>query len=205
MMTKRNSVGFSLIETLIAVTLVIIVIAGVAALFTFFFRNYSFSFDQQQSVQSASTALTQILREVREARISENGAWPIVEALDNSFTFYGDVTGDLRSDRVRYFLDGNTLKRGVVEPAGVPAVYDPLTEKVTTVADYVYQDGRPTFTYYNGNWPGDAVNNPLPPASRLSSTRYIEMYLRIDTELGGGSAAFETYSGVSLRNLKDNL
>ena len=200
---KRS--GFTLIETLISLALVIIVIGGVAGMFTFYVQNYSFSFEQQQSVSSASTSLTTMVREIREARIAENGSWPIEEAADNSFTFYSDVTNDNRVDRVRYFLDGDILKKGVIEPLGVPAAYPPGNEKVSTVATAVYPAGNPVFLYYNGNWPGDTVNNPLPLLSRILETRFVRIYIRIDTELGRGSAAFETYSGVQMRNLKDNL
>jgi type II secretory pathway pseudopilin PulG len=205
MKKRMNRSGFSLIETLIALALVIVVIGGAAGLFTFYIRNYSFSFEQQQSVGSAATTLTAMLREIREARIAENGSWPIVEALDDSFTFYSDVTNDNRVDRVRYFLDGNTLKKGVVEPVGVPATYPLVNEQIRTVATEVYPAGNPVFIYYNGNWPGDTVNNPLPAASRVLETRYVNIFIRIDTEHGKGSAAFETNSGVQLRNLKDNL
>ena len=65
--------------------------------------------------------------------------------------------------------------------------------------------GTPIFTYYNGEWPADTVNNPLAVGSRLLNTRYVDVKLRIDIESNIGAQALNLSGGVSIRSLKNNL
>lgn len=197
--------GFTLLELILATFIFGLIAAGVAGFAVYYFQNYAFSFEQQQAIGGAQTSLTAMIREIREARMGDNGAWPLVQTDDNAFIFYSDVTNDGRSDRVRYFLDGNELKKGVIEPTQVPVSYPPANEQVRAVAANLDNGGLPIFTYYNGSWPGDTLNNPLVPNSRLLNTRYVSVYLRLNVSPNVGSGPFELTSGVQIRSLKDNL
>lgn len=197
--------GFTLVEVIVAIFIFSIVVAGVAGFAIYYIRNYSFSFEETQSVGQAQQALTTMIREIREARSADNGAWPLTTLDDNSFIFYADVTNDERADRVRYFIEGTELKKGVIEPTQVPVSYPPANEVVKTIAYYIDNDTTSLFTYYNGDWPADQINNPLAPTNRLLNTRYVNIYLRINVETNTGSQPFELTSGVAIRSLKDNL
>lgn len=201
----KKSHGFSLVETLIALFLFSTLLVAVTVFFVYYMRNYSFSFEANQSINLAQGAITNMIREIREARGAEDGAWPIVEAFDNSFTFYSDVTDDGRSDRVRYFLEGTTLKRGIVEPTTPPVTYPSGSEAITTIAESVNTAGAPIFTYYNGEWPSDTVNNPLSSANRQLNTRFVTVYVKIDIETNRGAQPYELTTGVAIRSMKDNL
>lgn len=197
--------GFTLVEVIIAAA-IFAVIAAVAAEFSvFYFRNYSFSYEEQQSVGQLQYALTQMVRDIREARQGDDGAWPIAVANDTEFDFYSDVTGDGRADKIRYYLNGTNLMRGVTEPTAVPVSYPSSNETARILATNVNLGGKPLFTYYNGNYPADTVNNPLLPANRLLSTRLVSVYLRIDISTNTGSQPFESSSSVQIRSMKDNL
>lgn len=197
--------GFTLVEVIVAIFIFSIVVAGVAGFAIYYIRNYSFSFEETQSVGQAQQALTTMIREIREARSADNGAWPLTSLDDNSFIFYADVTNDKRADRVRYFIEGTELKKGVIEPTQVPVSYPLANEVVKTIAYYIDNDTTPLFTYYNGDWPADIINNPLSPTNRLLNTRYVNIYLRINVDTNTGSQPFELTSGVTIRSLKDNL
>jgi len=197
--------GFTLVEVIVAMFFFGIIVAAVANFTVFYLNNYSFSYEQQQSVGQLQYTLTQMIRDIREARLGDNGAWPIITTNDNEFAFYTDVTNDGRSDRVRYFLDGTSLKRGVIEPTSVPVSYPAANEKVKIVVDNINLNGKPIFTYYNGNYPSDIVNNPLTATKRLLSTRLINIYLRIDISPNQGSQPYEASSSVQIRSMKDNL
>jgi prepilin-type N-terminal cleavage/methylation domain-containing protein len=197
--------GFTLLEVIIAGFMFAVIVAAVAGFSAFYFQNYSFSYEEQQSVGQLQYAITQMVRDIREARSGDDGAWPITTTTDTQFVFFSDVTGDGRTDKVRYFLDGTDLKRGIIEPTAVPVTYPPANEKIKVMVGNINLNGKPMFTYYNGNWPADTVNNPLPAASRLLSTRLVGVYLRIDISSNSGSQPYEASSSVQMRSMKDNL
>jgi len=202
---KPFTSGFTLLELILS-TFIFALIAALAAGFSvYYFQNYSFSFEEQQAIGHAQSSTTTMIREIREARMADNGAWPLEQTGDMTLVFYSDVTNDGRSDRVRYFLDGTQLKKGVIEPTQVPVTYPSANEQIRIIADYVDNAASPIFTYYDGNWPSDQINNPLPAANRILNTRYVSVYVRINVASGTGSGPFELTSGVQIRSLKDNL
>ena len=201
----KLSGGFTLIEIMVATFVFSVVTGGVAIFSAYYFKNYSFSFEENQSVSIAQTGMTSMIREIREARSGEDGSWPIVDAQDNTFTFYSDVTNDSRPDKVRYFLNGTTLNRGVIEPTAVPVSYPQALEKITTIATNVDTSAGSLFKYYNGDWPADQIYNPITLSNRLLQTRYVTVYLRINISPNFAALPFEMTSGVAIRSMKTNL
>jgi prepilin-type N-terminal cleavage/methylation domain-containing protein len=202
---KQTGSGFTLIELMLAMILFATVSAGVTAFAAYYFNNYSFSFEENQSVGLAQSALTRMIRDIREARVSEAGSWPIVAANDDSFTFYSDVDNDNLSDQVRYFMNGSNLHKGVIKPTLSPISYPAANEAISIIATNIDTGGGPIFRYYNGNWPADQINNPLSQSSRQYGTRYVLVYFKINIDPARGSLPFELTTGVTLRNIKDNL
>jgi hypothetical protein len=146
-----------------------------------------------------------MIREIRKARSGDDGSWPLVQTTDNTFIFYADVNGDNRTERIRYFLSGTEIRRGVIEPTQVPVTYPAANEIVSTVMTSVEATSSPLFRYYNGNWPADTINNPLPSASRLLQTRFVKVHVRVNTSSNFAAGGFELSSGVSIRSMKTNL
>lgn len=197
--------GFSLLELVIAVFIFVSVVAIVAAFILYYLRSYSFSFEEQQSVSQAQYAMSTMLRELREARSGEDGAWPMAQTDDATVVFYSDVTNDGRADKIRYFLNGTDLMKGVIEPTAAPVSYPQANEVIRTIATSIDLGGNAMFTYYNGNWPIDTMNNPLIPANRVLQTRYIGIYVRVNIQTDYAALPYELNSGVQIRSLKDNL
>jgi prepilin-type N-terminal cleavage/methylation domain-containing protein len=202
-MNKYKS-GFTLIEIIIALAIFVIIAAVVVSFLIYYLRSYSFSFDENQAVSRAQFGMTTMLKEIREARISEDGAWPLITLNDQEFAFYSDITNDGLADKVRYFIDTDQLKKGVIEPSGVPVSYPPENEQVRVLADFVEASSAAIFQYYNGDWPADTANNPLPPEQRLLDTKFVNIYLKININ-PQNIQPYELTSGVQLRNLKTNL
>lgn len=204
---RQSNRGFSLVEFILAMFIVAVVAGGASLFAVYFFNSYSFSFNANQNVNQAQTGMTTLIREIREARSGDNGAWPLIDAADNSFIFYSDVDNDGRTDRVRYFINGTALQKGVIPPTQVPVTYPAGNEVFSTIASSIDTSSGPLFTYYNGNWPSDAVNNPLPANQRIANTRYVGINLQINVASGSGSTAqpFQLTSGVQIRSLKNNL
>ena len=95
--------------------------------------------------------------------------------------------------------------RAITEPTLPPVTYPAGGETVTTVVTGIDTSLGPVFGYYNGDWPGDTVNNPLPAGSQIADTKYVTVYLRININPNTGAAPYELTSGTSIRSLKDNL
>lgn len=197
--------GFTLLEVVVATFIAISLMSVVTIMIVYFSRNYSFSLEQYEAIQSAQPTLTQIIREIREARSADNGAWPLEKTADNELIFFSDVTGDSRTDRVRYLLSGGQLIRGVIEPTTVPVSYPAGNETVSTIISNVNNGPNPMFTYYNDAWPADTTNNPLAIATRILQTSYIQVYLRLDINPQSQTLPYELTSGVHIRSLKVNL
>lgn len=204
-MRKLNKKGFTLIEILIVMVIVGILGIGIVSLQTILGETQISVWRNYISVNEANSNISTFVREIRNTRPGDNGAYSLERALDQEFTFYSDVDFDGDTERVRYYLSESNLVRGVIEPVGIPAAYPTENEKIKTVASSVANEaGEPIFYYYNGDWPADTTNNPLDTPTRLSDTKLMRVYLKINpNNQEGNDFVLESY--VQLRGLKENL
>ena len=169
------------------------------------YRTSRFAEEQREAISSARRGIDTMVQEIRSARAGEDGSYPIQAAEDFSFTFFGDIDGDSRVEKVRYWLEASDLKKGVIEPAGTPLGYPANTETIRVLSPYVRNGTTPIFRYYNGDYPGDAVNNPLPTPTRLVQTKLMHVFLEINVDASRAPNSFVLESLTQLRNLKTNL
>lgn len=192
----------------IAEMLVVIVITGLimVALVRFTASGWSVSREtalQQMAGEDARVQLKRIAKAMREARISDAGAYPLVVMDPQHLEFYADVDGDDATELVRYQLAGTNLERGITEPTGSPLAYDKAAnEKVSVVAASIRNGGQSIFTYYTGDYP--ANQTPLSQVD-LADVKYIQFRLLIDSDPNVPPEAIDIVSQVQLRNLKTNL
>ncbi len=195
--------GFTLVELLVGIFVFAVLILAVSGFFSYFFDSYYFVYEENKSIDQAKFALLRLSSEIREVRVSETGAYPIEEAGNQRIVFFSDVDTDGRVERVRYELAGDRITRGVIEPADSGTIYDASSEKETIFMENVTNANAPIFYYYNGDWPGDSVNNPLIEGNRLLNTQMVEMRLKINTSPNQIDDV-EVATKVQLRNLKAN-
>lgn len=196
--------GFTLIEILIAMALTSILGLGVLSLQVILAQNRLVVWRNYISIEEANSNVSMLVREIRNLRPADNAAYPLERAWDQEIIFYSDIDFDGHSEKVRYSLSGTQLTKGVIEPTGYPATYPSANEKVKVVTQNIRNGANPIFYYYNGDWPQDQVNNPLPTPSRLSDTKLMKVYLELNTE-DDPSKNFILESYVQLRMLKQNL
>lgn len=202
--TYYNS-GFTLVEVIVAMFIFSIIVASVSVFSGYYLKNYSYTTEETQSIGLAQSGLTQMIHEIRAARNGEDGSWPIITADDNQLILFADVNGDGLTEKVRYFLNGTVLQKGVIQATAVPVTYPAANEKISVVTTNIDTTVTPIFRYYNDNWPSDTTNNPLTPTNRISNTRYITVNLQINITSNYGSQPFQLTSGVAIRSMKDNL
>jgi len=143
------------------------------------------------------------IAEVRTAQPSSLGSYPIEEANKDSFIFYSNIDSDNLVERLRYFLDGKKLKKGVIKPSGQPLVYNPNNEVITQLVENVINPNSEVFYYYDKNY--DGTGNPLPQPVNISAVRLVKITISVDEDLNRPPGPITETSQVSIRNLKDNL
>ena len=115
--------GFSLVEMLIAIGVLMIVSLGVGWMFISSLRASRTIGDQLDAQHDSRRAIESIVNEVRRAEYSSIGAYPIATAATNTLTVYSNVDADGYRERLRYFLDGTVLKKGVTKTSVSPLQY----------------------------------------------------------------------------------
>jgi len=197
-MKKSRQSGVTIIELLISLVLIGVLGLAFVTLQSFISKNQVLIWNNYVAVDDANNAIKQMVKEVRTARSGDNGAYPMEAAFDFEFIFFSDIDSDGQSERVRYVLAGTTFSKGVTEPVGYPVTYPLANDKVRNGI-------TPVFTYYNGEWPEDTVNNPLPSPVRLSDTKLMRIYLRLNARANEPEKDYILESYVQVRMLKENL
>ena len=163
----------------------------------YFYRTNSYALEQSTAVSSAQRGLDSMVRTIREAAFSSQGAFPIVSVQPNDFIFYADVDDDSIIERVHYYLSGTTLMRGILNPTGSPPDYTGA-ETVDVLADYVRNSaqGLPTFQYYDAL--GAAIASST---SAYTAVRFVKVTLAVNVNTATLPNQLSLYSSAAIRNL----
>lgn len=190
--------AFTLIEALVTLTIFIIALAATVGMILGLYRAHAFTFQQALAIEEARNGIEIMVKEIREARPGDDGAYIIEGAQDFEFIFYSDIDKDGDTERVRYFVEGTDFKKGVVNPTGDPLWYDPTQETVSILSKYI-RNAPPIFRYFDGSL------NELPAPARLKDTKLMRLYLVINVDPQKPPQDFVLESDIQLRNLKENL
>ncbi len=197
---NKNKKGFTVIETLFGIALFIII----ALALTLFSRNLWFYNSvigsELEAVNSSRIALKKMVAEIRTASSGNNGSYAINQASSSSFTFYSDIYDDGLKEKVRYFLNGTNLQKGVTKPTGSPLAYTGAEVITTLVSDVT---NASVFDYYDKNYDGTsaALSSPVD----ISAIRLVKISITIEKNVNRSPTPIVMSTQVSLRNIKDNL
>ena len=193
----NDSKAFTLIETVVAIGLSTLVLGAVFGFVYYFYRTSGYNLSQIGAVNSARKGMETMVREIREATYSDEGAYSIKQAQNQSFTFYSDIDKDLNVERVRYFLEDNSLKKGVLKASGDPPQYQEENEEVRILSHDVRNGDEAVFKYY------DKDNNLVADLERYTDIRLIEIKLVVNTDPNRPPGEFTLISNAQFRNLKE--
>ncbi len=185
------------IESMVWIALLVAAITAICSTVLYFYRTNAYSLEQSTAVTSAQRGLETMVRTIREAAFSSQGAFPIVSVQPNDFVFYADVDNDPLIERVHYYLSGTTLMRGVLNPTGNPPDYIG-SETVEGIADYVRNTavGTSTFRYY------DALGAEVASSTTgYTAVRFVKVTLGINVNTATLPNQLSLYSSAALRNL----
>jgi len=200
----QNKNGFTLAEILVSIGIFVFIGLAVAS----FERDIFFLNNSLQSNLSAQIDARQLLRtvvsELRGASPSSLGSYTIAQAATSTITFYSNIDKDILKERVRYFLSGSDLHRGIIKPTGSPLVYNSESESVDVVIrNVVNGTSTATFEYFDGFFTG--TSSPLVQPVSALSVRLVRITVVIDSDPNRPPGPITVTSMGTLRNLKDNL
>lgn len=191
--------AFTLVEVVVVVAITSVVGLALSSMILYTYRTNTYIYQQSAATDNARRGLEFALQNLREATTGADGSYPVSVAATSSVTFYSDVDVDGSVERVRYFLSGSTLYRGVTNPAGSPPSYTGQSEATTTIASYVknFIANSPVFTYYAEN--GTALAVPADPAD----VRTVGMGVMVDVDPNRTPTTYSLTGSATFRNLRD--
>jgi len=193
--------GFTITELLLGISIFVLVM-GALTLFSrnIWFYSYYVSTGLNDS-NNGRAAFKTMVYEMRGASIAETGAYMIALADSTAFTFYSDIDNDGLKERIRYFLNGPNLQKGVIKPTGSPFSYNSANEIISTLIPKV--TNATIFEYFDENYDGTtaALTTPV----NISAVRLVKITINIDTDPNRAPVTTTFSTQVSIRNLKDNL
>jgi len=201
----RNSNGFTIIETVVTISVVSIIFVLAANFVIDSLQSQRYLSQQNDAIVESRKAVAKMTAELREAVAADTGAYPLAKLDDQEIIFYSDVDKDDYTERVRYFLSGTELRRAVTEPTGDPLTYNEANETISTVAYYVQNGTTPLLYYYTQEYPVGTAEDPLITPADPSITRLIQVHIQTNVDPNRIPDTRDLDSFIQLRNLKENF
>jgi Tfp pilus assembly protein PilW len=200
----REEGGFSLIEMLTTILIMIVVFFALHSIFTMSLRVYSFGNDKAEASENARLGLERMEREIRQASLYDmpdpdpDYLFPPGGFASDSITFGNDLNGDGTTDagteEITYSLGGG-------EPVTLLRNGEPMVEFVQDADD----DGEAlTFEYMDeaGNPVADD-GDPLTDEEAAIQMVRIKLEVAVDRGIQEGPATQILTTNVDLRNRGD--
>ncbi len=195
--------GFTVIEILVSIFILTLIGLAVFSFAKNIFSLNRITSDSLTAQGEARRALKSMSAEIRTASPSSLGAYALAQTATSSFTFYSNVDNDSLKERIRYFLDGTTLKRGIIKPSGTPLTYNPANEVISELIHDVANATTSIFSYYDENY--DGTTQALIEPINISNVRLVKITVVIDKNPQKSLGPMTLTTQISMRNLKDNL
>ncbi len=198
--------GITLVETLVAVAILIMGIGGFTMLAAKSWKMNAFVIESGNATSKATSALNQTIKSLREIRQADDGSYPVKDVAKNSLTVYLDDDKDGKAERVHYYLETatQTFKKGITKSSGTPAAYPAGDQTVKIISNYVVNTiSQPVFEYYNNDYPIDAINNPLSsPVPADVKLVKVRLWINIKPLTAPDNINLESFA--EFRNLNEN-
>ncbi len=187
----------TLIETIVFISIFTVIVIAIVSSIRFVYKGQRYSFETADTTRNARLGIEQAVQDIRESAYSDIGDYPVIEMATSSFTFFSDTDRDAKIERIRYFLDSGTLKRGELEATNDPPEYLLINEVVTTVSNNVRNEAIdvPLFTYY------DHTGVQMSDLGQITDVAFILARLVINIEPSRAPNDFELRSSAALRNI----
>ena len=196
---KLQDKGFTLIELMIAIAVLVIMAAAISAFFITLYKEQASDIARIKRIGVAGETIETMSGEIRKMNRAENGIYPLEIVQEQTLVFYSDIDNDGLTERIEYSLNGTILEKKLIEP-GASLDYSG-TETVTTIADGIRNGTEPLFKYYDENYTGteDSLSEPI----NITSVKIIEIILDINADEKNISSPLRVETKIHPRNLKN--
>jgi len=201
---KDDRCGFTLVEAIVAIGVFSMIILGVGSILVYGFKYRAVIMEQLKTQTEGRKIIQDFVNEIRRANYSSVGAYPIVTADTQEIIFYSNVDTDSWREKVRYFLDGDILKRGTTKPTGTPLSYNPANEIVVEMIHDVYNTSTPIFYYLGQDYDGTSSTDYLSTPVSVSQVRAVKFDLYLEADPNMSPKPLRVQGIGEIRNLKSN-
>ena len=195
-----NRRGETLISMIIAMAIFSILIVAISAFELSILRSHKSYTSRAQVEQNNITFLHDFTKLLRAAQPAADSSYLIASATDTDFVFFSDLGSNGIVDRIHYFVENNTMKRGIVEPTGAPLAYDLSKEVITSYIPSISTTSG-IFTYYDSTFDGTTHITPLPLPIVVSDIRTVKVQFTVNPAIATVPPTTVT-THVTIRNLK---
>ncbi len=204
-LVRESGAGFTILELLVAVSIFSGLMIMAALLFTNVFTGSNQQVFALSNVDQARLVTSQFTNEMRNATTGVEGSAPLNTASDNQIIFFSRAASPGATvNRIRYYLNGINLYKGVTLPSGNPPNYNLAQESNIIVQRDMTNGVTPIFTYYDGNYAG--AGNALAQPVNINSIKFVKINLIVLTRVKENiNTTFSINAGATVRNLKNNL
>ena len=193
----------TLVEMTISISIFLVVFVAVSNTILYLYRVNGYTIAQSYEIDNARRGLQEWIGDTREMTFSDNGTFPIAVMEPHRMAFYSDTDRDNSVEYIEYILSSTTLYKRTYGAVGTPPVYNFVTpESSSMLSEYVQNIIQSTTTFYYFDEVGAQVTST---SSLLTDVRYIEARIIVNIDPVRDPSEFMLRSGVTLRNLKDNL
>jgi prepilin-type N-terminal cleavage/methylation domain-containing protein len=203
--TINKSRGFTLLETVIAVSIFCILMFVLSSLLISIMKNPGTDLSALSSIDRARMVSSAFTNEIRSAMFGNDGSYPLSQAANSQIIFYSNVgASGSNANRIRYYVSGDTLYKGVTIPTGNPLSYNLSSETVKPILKGLVNGASPLFYYYTGDYNGDGVELSQPV--NVNQAKFVKINLMVNQQSSpDGDVNFTLSAGIAIRALKNNL
>jgi len=191
--------GYTLIELLVAIFIVSLILPVLYFSIQSLYSTHARTLARSIVLSKTTNGLQEIVRDVRASVYAENGALPLVSIATSSLTLYTDTDLDRQVEQVRYYLDGTTMMKDVIEPTP-SATYPAGSETTTTLTSNITNNtsNTPVFTYYT------ATGTEITTQADILDVHRIEITFEAEARFKNETGTIVLTSSSAIRNLKDS-
>lgn len=203
---EKKQKGFTLLETVVTIFIFSIIMGGTTLLMQKIFGSGKQQPLALDTVDQARIVASNFTNELRNANYGSDGSYPLGQASSSQIILYSSYgsTNISHINKIRYYISGTTLLKGVTAPSGSPSIYNTASETTSVAITNINNASVPVFYYYAGDYIG--TSSPLSQPVNINSVRYISMNLILPKQDSRqATTTFTLTAGGTIRNLKTNL
>lgn len=196
----------TLIELMVAITILLIGMEGFTLLFSNALKTNSYTLEMGRSSLMVSQGVNKIGGFIRGARQADSGAYPVKSADDNDLILYSDYNKDGITERLHFYKNGQNIYMGVTVPGStMPKTYPSGDQQTFSIASSIVNTAsEPIFYYFGKDFAGDeTVSLPLDTPATVANIRIIKIHLKINIDPNRAPDNIEMQSFIEMRNLND--